>query len=120
MIKMSQAVVTEMTNRLMERDLARVTKASNGETAGNPEYPEFFSDRSQLSKLFRDMLSVATTLQQQRDVLPDCMVPYMPKLMQIDRKDTVEHVLRYDRSLLFRYTALLQKIEMYAATHLLF
>lgn len=118
MIKVTTASVTELVDKLMAADKNRIFRKSDD--LMDSEYQTLFSDRSQISKLLKDLMTSRRTLQELRDALPDCVIPFAGEMLQIDRVESVERVLRYDRPLLFRYNALLQKIEMYAATHLLF
>lgn len=98
-----------------------------------PEMEKYLADenhikleRQVIGQLLSRLLSPCTTYQDMRDALPDCLAECVPSIRQLSRtreeawplRDVIE-AASYERSLR-QYEKLKPKIEMYAATRLIY
>lgn len=79
------------------------------------------TDTAQIKDLLRAMIGNTKVAQEIRDRLPECLVQFAPGwIATLPRVNEIQHELRFDRALWKRYQLIAPKIEMYAATQLLY
>ena len=77
-------------------------------------------DCQQIRQTLFKLMSVATSEQQLRDVLPDCIVSLVPELDRVPRQDPVELLIEHDTRLFRQYTKMLPKMQMYTVSRILY
>lgn len=92
-----------------------------------PEMIKFLADEKQIKSdeaKIRQLVGAAIchceTLQEVRDLLPDCMVQYIESLKGVSRQNPIgSPILAFERAHR-QYMAIVPKIEMYSVTHLMY
>ena len=83
------------------------------------------SERSTIKQLLTKLLDIGMEAQQMRNALPECLIQFTPNFIKrLSRTKDQEAVMREDLKLsettINQFHQWLPKIEMYAATHLLY
>lgn len=78
-------------------------------------------DKDQIRQVLFKLLYPATTLQEIRDSLPECLVPLVPELSRMGRQnDDPTWFIRDDERAMKQYRKILPKIEMYAMSRMIY
>lgn len=78
-------------------------------------------DKDQIKQILFKLLYSATTLQDIRDALPECLVPLVPEIAKLSRyNDDPTWFIRNDHRALRQYEKILPKIELYAMTRMIY
>lgn len=93
-----------------------------------PELERFFrdvgsvvGDRDRMRQFMFRLFSSANSFQEARDAVPDCIVSFLPKQLQISRYlQSHNFIFGSDERLKRQYEAFIPTIEMYAGFHYLY
>lgn len=77
-------------------------------------------DRDLIRQTIVGLVSTARSLQDFRDCLPDCMVPYHESIKHLPRYNSQEHIVQFTERRHRQYLKILPKIEMYCVSRLLY
>lgn len=78
-------------------------------------------DKSQIRQVLFLLLHQCNTLQEIRDVLPECIIPMVPELAKFSRYiEDQFYMVRNDKSFMSQYLRVLPKIELYSMSRLIY
>lgn len=77
-------------------------------------------DKQQIKQMLFNLVSLANSKQEVRDLLPECIISLVPELSKIPRDREVETLIEHHPRLLRQYSKALPKMKVYVVSRLMY